>query len=161
MNESLALNVIGRVVAGGETYALHIDPEYAPALDGLQGFSHLAVIWWANLFDEPALRALRVCDSPYHGAPPQLGIFATRSPLRPNPLCHTVVAVVDIDPQAGAIIVPYIDAEDGTPLLDIKPYHPCTDRVRDVAVPAWCAGWPQWLEESATFDWTAVFDNAR
>lgn len=59
------------------------------------------------------------------------------------------------------IHIAFIDAEAGTPILDIKPYHPSVDRIRDVAVPAWCAYWPHWCGESATFDWEAEFVNAR
>ena len=46
-------------------------------------------------------------------------------------------------------------------MLDIKPYHPAVDRIREVGVPAWCAGWPEWYEDSMTFDWGAVFENAQ
>jgi tRNA (Thr-GGU) A37 N-methylase len=51
----------------------------------------------------------------------------------------TAVVVQEIDYERGVIHTPYIDAEAGTPILDIKPYHPSVDRIRDVAVPAWCA----------------------
>jgi hypothetical protein len=64
--------------------------------------------------------------------------------------------------QEGIVRVPFMDAEDGTPILDIKPYHPSVDRIREVRVPAWCATWPQWYEDSATFDWGgAVFGSAQ
>jgi tRNA (Thr-GGU) A37 N-methylase len=66
-----------------------------------------------------------------------------------------------VDLENGLVIVPWIDAEDGTPILDIKPYHPSSDRVRDVRMPEWCAHWPQSLEDSAAFDWEAEFVNAR
>ena len=71
------------------------------------------------------------------------------------------MAVLHIDYERGVIHIPYIDAEDGTPILDIKPYHPCSDRVRDVTVPEWCGHWPKWYEDSASFDWAAEFVNAR
>jgi tRNA (Thr-GGU) A37 N-methylase len=51
--------------------------------------------------------------------------------------------------------------EDGTPILDLKPYQPAADRIRDVTVPAWCAHWPQWYEDSAIFDWEGEFVSAR
>lgn len=92
---------------------------------------------------------------PYRKGPRTLGIFATRSPLRPNPIALTAVAVLGLDPEAGRIDIPYIDAEEGTPVLDIKPYHPSVDRVREVTVPAWCNHWPRWYGDSGAFDWEA------
>ena len=161
MNETYTLQPIGRIQASDGRFILQLEPDCAPALAELDGFSHINILWWAHLFDDPDYRALRLSESPYKDAPPQMGIFATRSPIRPNLIMHTVAAVLHIDPLLGQVHIAYIDAEDGTPLLDIKPYQPCTDRVRDVAVPDWCAAWPSWLEESGAFDWTAVFDNAR
>jgi tRNA (Thr-GGU) A37 N-methylase len=72
-----------------------------------------------------------------------------------------MVQVLALDAGAGIIRVPFIDAEDGTPILDLKPYHPCADRIRNVSVPQWCSHWPQWYEDSAHFDWQAEFVNAR
>jgi tRNA (Thr-GGU) A37 N-methylase len=71
------------------------------------------------------------------------------------------VAVISVDVEKGLVIVPWIDAEDGTPILDIKPYHPSSDRIRDVTMPKWCQHWPQWYEDSGEFDWSAEFVNAR
>lgn len=152
---------IGHVRAGAEGCYLEIAQPFIPALSGLQGFSHIQVLWWCHLLDDPEARSIMECDQPYRNAPPRLGIFATRSPLRPNPIALTAVNVLGIDEQGGRIHIPYIDAEDGTPILDLKPYHPSVDRIRDVSVPAWCRHWPQWHEDSANFDWEAEFVNAR
>ena len=46
----------------------------------------------------------------------------------------------------------------GTPIIDIKPYQPCSDRVKNVQLPDCCSDWPQCYEGSATFDWTTVFN---
>ena len=119
------------------------------------------MLWWCHLLDEAEYRAITVSERPYRDAPDQLGIFATRSPVRPNPIALTAVPVLSIDVERGVVRIPYIDAEVGTPVLDIKPYHPAVDRIREVSVPEWCAGWPKWYEDSATFDWGAVFENAR
>jgi len=86
-----------------------------------------------------------------------IGIFATRSPVRPNPIALSAVPVLGIDTAAGIIRVPFIDADDHTPVLDIKPYLPATERVRDVNVPAWSSHWPQWYEDNRGFDWAAEF----
>jgi tRNA (Thr-GGU) A37 N-methylase len=48
-------------------------------------------------------------------------------------------------------VLDYIDAVDGTPLLDIKPYIPVCDRARTSAVPAWFRDWPEWMEDAGAF----------
>jgi tRNA-Thr(GGU) m(6)t(6)A37 methyltransferase TsaA len=160
MTTEYSLTSIGLVRASVDGFCLELDQKYVPALTGLDGFSYINVFWWAHLGDKEEYRALLTCDTPYKNAPETMGIFATRSPFRPNPIALTAVPVLHIDHENGKIVIPYIDAEDGTPILDIKPYHPCTDRIRDVSVPAWCQDWPLWYEDSASFNWEAVFENA-
>lgn len=160
-DQTFALRPIGTVAADEAGFALSIETPFRTALTGLDGFSHVSVLWWCHLFDAPEYRGVLLAERPYRDAPERLGIFATRSPVRPNPIGLTPVPVVSIDVEAGIVRIPFIDADVGTPILDIKPYHPSVDRVRDCAVPPWCAGWPQWYEDSATFDWSAVFVNAQ
>jgi tRNA-Thr(GGU) m(6)t(6)A37 methyltransferase TsaA len=155
------LNPVGRVLSDGMAFTLQIDEPYRAALVELDGFSHINVLWWCHYLDAPEYREMGVADKPYRDGPDQVGIFATRSPARPNPIAVTATSLIGIDHAAGVVGVGYIDAEDGTPVLDIKPYLPATDRIREVSTPPWCADWPQWLEESATFDWAAVFENAQ
>jgi len=152
---------IGRVKAGPDGFALEIAPEYRAALLGLDGFSHIQVLWWSHYLDTPEYRSVLEAEQPYKNAPARLGIFATRSPLRPNPICLSVAPVLSVDTENGLVIVPWIDAEDGTPILDIKPYHPSSDRIRDLRLPEWCQHWPRWYEDSAEFDWEAEFVNAQ
>jgi tRNA-Thr(GGU) m(6)t(6)A37 methyltransferase TsaA len=155
------LSPLGYVRSGEEGFILEIKPEFRDALTGLQGFSHINVIWWSHFLDTPQNRKMLTCEKPYVKAPDCLGIFATRSPQRPNPICMTVAHVIHVQESAGRIVVTYLDAEDGTPILDIKPYLPCTDRVRDVSTPQWNAHWPDCYEDSARFDWGSEFVNAR
>jgi tRNA-Thr(GGU) m(6)t(6)A37 methyltransferase TsaA len=158
---TFAVTPIGCVRADREGFRLEIDKKYLAGLRELEGFSHVNVLWWSHYCDSAGCRSMLECDRPYKKAPAKVGVFATRSPARPNPIALSPVAVSRIDREAGVIHVPYIDAEDGTPILDLKPYHPCLDRVRECAVPAWCRHWPQWAEDSASFDWAAEFENAR
>ena len=151
------LRPIGRVDALKDATVLRIDEAFRPALEGLAGFGHVVVVFWCHLADTGELRDLLTCDRPYTNGPDRLGIFATRSPARPNPIGITAVPMLDLDPAEGTIHVPFIDAEDDTPILDLKPYQPSLDRIRDVHAPEWCAHWPQWSEDSATFDWAAEF----
>ena len=148
-----------RVDQGG--FAIVVSEQYRPALTELDGFSHLNILWWCDQLDEPAFREMTIADKPYKAGPDQVGIFATRSPARPNPIALTAVPVLSLDTEAGVIQIAYIDAEPGTPVLDIKPYLPAVDRIRDTSTPDWCARWPSWYEDSATFDWGAVFENAQ
>ena len=91
-------------------------------------------------------------------APERLGVFATRSPLRPNPVCVTVAALSAVDIDSGIVRVGWIDLEPGTPVLDIKPYQPAADRVANPAMPGWCADWPQSIETSGDYDWASIFN---
>ena len=87
-----------------------------------------------------------------------MGIFATRSPIRPNPIALTTAPVTYIDYENGVIHIAYMDANDNTPVLDIKPYTPSMDRIESPAVPAWCSHWTISQEESAAFPWEAPFN---
>jgi tRNA-Thr(GGU) m(6)t(6)A37 methyltransferase TsaA len=152
---------IGQVKAGPDGFALEIAAEYRAALGGLDGFSHINVLWWSHYLDMPEYRGVLEAEHPYKDGPARVGIFATRSPLRPNPICVSTVSVLGVDVENGLVVVPWIDAEHGTPILDLKPYHPSSDRVRELRMPEWCQHWPQWYEESAEFDWEAELVNAR
>jgi tRNA (adenine37-N6)-methyltransferase len=154
------LQPIGTVGTDQEGFIVRIDEPFRDALTGLDGFSHISVLWWFHLLDAPEYRQVVLVEQPYRDAPDQIGVFATRSPVRPNPLALTPVPLLSVDVDAGIVRIGFIDAEVGSPVLDIKPYHPSVDRVRDCAVPDWCAGWPSWYEDSMTFDWSAVFVNA-
>lgn len=154
------LNTIGRVAVDEEGFTLVLEDKYRDALRGLDGFSHVNVLFWCHYLDTPEYREITVGDKPYKKGPDQVGIFATRSPARPNPIALTAVPVLGIDYEAGVVRIAFIDAEPDSPVLDIKPYLPI-DRIREVSTPEWCAEWPQWYEDAATFDWAAVFENAR
>jgi len=99
-----------------------------------------------------------VCDKPYKKGPDVLGVFATRSDYRPNPIGLSICPVKQIDVKKGIMELFYIDAEEDTPVIDVKPYHPGLERIQDVKVPNWCSHWPQWYEDSAVFDWAAEFN---
>jgi len=161
MAETYTLQPIGEVRIDDQGFTILVDDRYRAGLKELTGFSHLNILFWCHYLDQPEYRGLVIADRPYKKGPDQVGVFATRSPARPNPIALTAVPVLDLDSKAGVVRIAYIDAEPGSPVLDIKPYLPAVDRIRDVATPSWCAEWPQWYEDSATFDWGAVFHNAR
>lgn len=94
--------------------SLEILPAFEPGLADIEGFSHLFVIWVFDRSDGFELFGPSPTDSRPHG------VFATRSPRRPNPLGLSVVEV--LGRTGGTIHVRGVDMLDGTPILDIKPY---------------------------------------
>ncbi len=106
------------------------EPEYrnSAALRGLEGFSHIWLVW---VFDQ-AVRAewSPTVRPPRLGGNKRLGVFATRSPFRPNPLGLSCVRLLEIrqDREQGPVlVVSGADLLDGTPIYDIKPYLPYAD----------------------------------
>ena len=77
---------IGTIHNDQEEAFITLDPEYLPALQALDGFSHIEVLWWFSDFDTKEARSVLETEQPYKKAPAVLGIFATRSPIRPNPI---------------------------------------------------------------------------
>lgn len=138
-------------------FQICIDEKYKEGLKGIEGFGHLIIIWWADKVDTDSCKVLTI-EKPYKSGPDTVGVFATRSPYRPNSICVSIIDVQSIDYENGIIYTSYTDAEDGTPVLDIKPYYPCSDIIRDVALPEWCEGLPICVEDSGDFDWSSYFN---
>lgn len=155
---SFTVKSIGHISSGENGFSIRLEEKYIPAMRGLDGFSCIQVLWWFDGCDNEASRSKLTESKPYKKAPDTLGTFATRSPERPNPIALTAAQVTYLDYDNGIIGLAYIDAADGTPVLDIKPYTPSLDRVKHPEVPHWCAEWPDCVEDSGDFDWSAVFD---
>jgi len=131
-------------------FQLRIFPQYHRALRYMNSFSHVIVFWWADGHDNPDDRAVLTTELPY--APGiQAGVFACRSEYRPNPVCITAMPILDLDEEKGLVTLPWIDAHDGSPIIDLKPYIPVSDRIRDFHVAEWMGEWPQWMEEAGAF----------
>lgn len=152
------LKPIGKVKNDHNGAFIELEPEYIPGLQALEGFSHINVIWWFSDCDNQADRKLLQTEQPYKNAPAVMGIFATRSPARPNPIALTTSEIINIDLNKGIIRLTFIDANDNTPVLDIKPYTPSFDRVETPGVPVWCSEWPRSTEASGCFNWEQVFN---
>lgn len=155
--QKFMVHPIGKISANENGMFIELESGYIPALQALDGFSHINVLWWFSDFDRDETRGILEVPKPYKNAPFVMGTFATRSPLRPNPVALTAVQIIGIDEKSGVIQIAYIDANDGSPVLDIKPYTPSLDRVEAPGVPEWCAHWPKSLEESGDFDWADEF----
>jgi tRNA (adenine37-N6)-methyltransferase len=107
---------------------------YSPEmLSDLSSFSHLIVVFWLDRLPEDRPRPHRV---DVDGA--ARGVLATRSQLRPSPIGVSVVSLLGID--GPTLRVQGLDALDGTPVLDVKPYIPYYDSVQSASVPAWVYG---------------------
>lgn len=105
---------------------IELDPDLVEGLADLDGFSHLTLIYHLHLITSARLRVTPFLDDKTHG------IFATRSPTRPNAIGISTVRLIAI---IGPIIeIEDVDIVDGTPLLDIKPYVPAFDDRADVRV---------------------------
>jgi tRNA-Thr(GGU) m(6)t(6)A37 methyltransferase TsaA len=109
------------------------EPDYIDALDNLDSFSHILVVFWMHR--SPAwdhsmskVHPQRMQDLPL------VGIFATRSPVRPNPLGIAIVKL--LERKGNMLTVAGLDAIDGTPVVDIKTYFP-GDSIADIQVPEW------------------------
>ena len=146
------LHPIGTVRASDEdgSYFLQIDKPYRPALKQMAQFSHILIFWWADQMDTQEYRGMMTTELPY--APGvEAGVFACRSEYRPNPIAVTTMMVLDVDEENGIVVLPWIDAFDGTPILDLKPYIPISDRIRDFKVADWLADWPEWMEDAGAY----------
>jgi tRNA-Thr(GGU) m(6)t(6)A37 methyltransferase TsaA len=137
---------VGYIRRGDERTYLEILEPYVPALKELEGFSHVQVFWWFSEFQDDMYRGITQSDkAPYEA--PVMGVFACRSPVRPNPIGLTTAKILNVDQAAGVVEIANIDAFDDTPVLDLKAYIPVCDRVEKVHVPAWAADWPEWMPE--------------
>ena len=127
----------------GRTYVELLE-RYVPALKELDRFSHVQVLWWFSRYDDDTYRQVMQSEhAPYEA--PVLGMFACRSPVRPNPIGLTVAEIVSVDHDGGVVEIVNVDAHTDTPVLDLKPYIPVSDRVKEVRVAPWAADWPEWV----------------
>jgi tRNA-Thr(GGU) m(6)t(6)A37 methyltransferase TsaA len=107
---------------GGEADAvctIELDERYAPGLKDVETCTHLVVLYWMG----EAPRELIVQKPRHYGQ--ARGVFALRSPARPNPVAMSVVELLSVD--GATLRIRGVDCLDGTPLLDIKPYFASTD----------------------------------
>ena len=111
-----------------------LSDELAPALDGIEDFSHVWVIFHlAGVTREQ--RAIRRLHPRDRRDMPEVGVFATRSQYRPNPIGMTIVRL--LERHGSRIRVAGLDAYNGTPVLDIKPYIPDRELADEARVPRW------------------------
>ena len=107
--------------------------EFVPALDGLDGFSHVFVLTWMDRVTAEGRALLRLHPTG-DASSPEVGVFATRTAHRPNPLA---VSIVPLEGVSGNVVkVVGLDVANGTAVLDLKPYVSFYDAF-DATIPAW------------------------
>jgi tRNA-Thr(GGU) m(6)t(6)A37 methyltransferase TsaA len=127
---------VGIVHKADDALRIEIYEPYKAALLGLEGFSHITVLYWFHQNDTPEQRATLQVHPRKNRDNPLTGVFATHSPVRPNLIAMTPCKILRMDGRN--IFIDEIDARDGTPVIDIKPYIPIdkleTSKIR---IPAW------------------------
>ena len=129
----------------GTVVQLVIDEDLHGILDGIEGFSHMLVVYWAHLVP-PRGRSLTKVHPMGRKDLPLTGIFATCSPARPNPISVTAVRL--LERRGNVLLVEGLEAVDGSPLIDIKPYVPYYYAASDVEMPEWITTIMSMMERS-------------
>lgn len=130
------LHFIGVVEKAGEQEAkVRIFKEFCAGLKDIDYFSHLIILYWFHLRDnEEERRTLKVFPR-RHAVNVEVGVFACRSPSRPNPIGLCIAKLVKV--EDCILTVKGLDAFEGSPIIDIKPYLPRADSIPDARAPEW------------------------
>jgi tRNA (adenine37-N6)-methyltransferase len=131
----ICLNPVGVVKKQGQRAWLEVLPEYAAGLKGLKDFSHLWVFYWFNKNDNPEDRRTLQVHPRRDAANPLTGVFACRAPVRPNLIGFTACRIIKV--EGNVVEVADLDALDGSPILDLKPYIPGGDAIPEAVTPEW------------------------
>jgi len=123
--------------------------ELHEAMSKIKKGDYLRVLWWFHRFDDMRYRSHLMCNPPYEGAP-RCGVFATRSPVRPNPLASTIIKAIDVDTNNHYISVLGFDGFEHSVILQVMPYH--ENVVENIRVPKWVEHWT---------DYKVFYDNPR
>jgi len=135
MTESFRIFPIGIVKKQDETVRIEIYDEYSAGLLGLEGFSHIQVLFWFHENDQSQKRAVLQVHPRRDNSNPLCGVFATHSPVRPNLIGLTLCRMISI--EGNTITIEDIDALDNTPVIDIKCFIPHSVAESQVRVPDW------------------------
>jgi len=135
MTDSYKIFPVGFVRKKGQTTQIEIQKKFRTALLGLDGFSHIYVIYWFHKNDTPQQRSVLQVHPRKDKRNPLTGVFATHSPERPNLVALTICRIVAI--RDNMIEIDRIDAIDGTPVIDIKSYNFKNEAAPPFQVPDW------------------------
>ncbi len=141
LGSSIKVEVIGRVKndvqeGGVDNWSevvseIVLEEEFEALLDGIEAFSHITVVFWMDKAEgyQPKVHPRGREDIP------KQGVFATRTPSRPNPI--GVSSVELLHRKKNSLTVSGLDCFNGTPVLDIKPYTPKNREITDIRIPGW------------------------
>ncbi len=135
MADSFVMHSIGMVRKEDDRSRIEIHPPYRDAMLGLEGFSHIHVLFWFHENDTPEKRNTMQVHPRKDAGNPLTGVFATHSPVRPNLIGLTLCRILSI--EKTTIEIESIDARDQTPVMDIKCYIPYPQKNHEVRVPDW------------------------
>lgn len=135
MMASFRIIPVGIVRKTDTAVSIEILDDYTDALLGLDGFSHIVVLYWFNQNDTSEKRRVLQVKPRKDPRNPLTGVFATHSPQRPNLIGLTVCKIISI--HDNIIEIEDIDALDGSPVIDLKCYIPGSIAEEDVRLPDW------------------------
>jgi len=136
------LHFVGIVEKAGEQEArVRVFPEFCAGLRGIRDFSHLIILYWIHLRDREEERRTLLVFPRRHIVNVEMGVFATRSPSRPNPIGLCVVELLKV--EDCILTLKDLDALEGSPIIDIKPYIPRADSIPNARVPEWTSHGPK------------------
>jgi tRNA (adenine37-N6)-methyltransferase len=133
--KSFTVHPIGQVQKKDGRNVIVLDKKYHEGLLGLEQWSHVQVIWWFDKNDTPQKRAILQVHPRGDKTTPLTGVFACRAPVRPNLIALSLCKIVSV--KDNVIEIEKIDAFEGTPVIDLKPYAPGQDSASNVKVPTW------------------------
>ena len=122
-----SVHPIGHVEKHNGKTTVVLKQQYVPGLLRLDDFSHVWVIWWFDRNDTPEMREILQVHPRRDNRNPLSGVFATRAPVRPNLIGLTLCRIIAVN--ENVIEIDTIDAFDGTPVIDLKPYIPSLESI--------------------------------
>lgn len=135
MNDTFQVHPIGWIRIKKSGINIEIDPQYKDALLGMEGFSHIQVLYWFHKNDDSENRGILQVRPRRNPKNPLTGVFATHAPVRPNLIAVSTCKIESID--GNIIRIDDIDARDGSPVVDIKCYVPEKRAFTNLKLPDW------------------------
>jgi tRNA-Thr(GGU) m(6)t(6)A37 methyltransferase TsaA len=132
--KQFAVYPIGQITKQDGRTTIIRDRKYQPGLLGLDGLSHVYVLYWFDRNDTPENRSILQVYPRNNKENPLSGVFATRAPVRPNLIALSLCKVISV--RENVIEIDQIDAFPNTPVHDLKPYVPSRDSA-DASLPEW------------------------
>ncbi len=124
---------IGWVQKEAGQVVVEVEEPYIPALLGLEQYSHIWVLFWFHENDNPRDRSILQVHPCHNPGNPLTGVFAARAPVRPNLIGLSAARLLGV--EGRRLILEGLDSREGTPVLDIKPYLPVSDAIREAMAP--------------------------